>query len=799
MKDDACPSLVDLERALGGDSLNEEIVTRFCHARANEWILSSSSSRVALAVVDGTGRFKEHGPHYSRRTPGSKTFTGVGAEIVLVTRDDAAVWAIVYQRTPSARGTGGSRGRTGASDTKPRFIWRNMMFRNLSLSLSLFGANPDGDGSYVRGVGEEVRVSPRGAAPDGDRSQEDPLSEPRVFVQEGWVARRRGRLREALPLRAAPMITVIRSDVKIRQFVVFDLEWHPKTLKLRLIGLDDGQRYRHWDAERLGQKGAIAGFMREVLTRKYENKWIFAHWGGATDLCFFLAFFLEHGFQVDLRFSGSSAVFCEVRKGRRKWRFCDSFFLLRAPLRAIMEKIGMKKGGAEGEEEIFTAKMSELREYNANDCRGLYVAVDRFQDRMRAMGGEMMPTIAATAMRLFRRKYLRHDIHTDGQYNLIARQAYASARVEVFKKRIENAYQYDFNSSFPSSMLLPAPGSFKETAFRVPKEGDLFLVDCTFQVPECPFPPIPFRAGGKVFFPTGTWRQWLSGVDFRVLERHGKIDQVHEVLLYEGNDDMAGYVREIYEHRRQAIDAFDREIDKLLMNSLYGKWAERADKFVVILGSGRDVQSFLDEGLDADELFPGAIRVMQHHELEHEHVPFSEHVTAHSRTKLLHLLHQAPDAAYCDCDSGTSSIVLPVSDRLGDIKREKDIHVGRYHAAKFYTTDGTDDKGRRGMTVKAKGFSKILDDETGKQRKLTPADFDKLVAGGSVTMERMARPREMLRDVGLKDEKKRKALDPRLSLIEKRLATFDEKRCFSPDGSESRPWSVTELLAKYGV
>lgn len=137
MKDDACPSLVDLERALGGDSLNEEIVTRFCHARANEWILSSSSSRVALAVVDGTGRFKEHGPHYSRRTPGSKTFTGVGAEIVLVTRDDAAVWAIVYQRTPSARGTGGSRGRTGASDTKPRFIWRNMMFRNLSLSLSL--------------------------------------------------------------------------------------------------------------------------------------------------------------------------------------------------------------------------------------------------------------------------------------------------------------------------------------------------------------------------------------------------------------------------------------------------------------------------------------------------------------------------------------------------------------------------------------------------------------------------------------------------------------------------------------
>lgn len=48
------------------------------------WLLSSSSDPRALAVVDGTGPFAEFGPHYSRRTPGSKTFTGVGREIVLL-------------------------------------------------------------------------------------------------------------------------------------------------------------------------------------------------------------------------------------------------------------------------------------------------------------------------------------------------------------------------------------------------------------------------------------------------------------------------------------------------------------------------------------------------------------------------------------------------------------------------------------------------------------------------------------------------------------------------------------------
>lgn len=95
------------------------------------WLLSSSSAQEALAVVDGLGKFRRFGPHYSRRTPGSKTFTGCGQEIVLLHASGRAVWACVRQRTPSRRGSGESRGRTGQADAAPRYIWRNMMFRNL--------------------------------------------------------------------------------------------------------------------------------------------------------------------------------------------------------------------------------------------------------------------------------------------------------------------------------------------------------------------------------------------------------------------------------------------------------------------------------------------------------------------------------------------------------------------------------------------------------------------------------------------------------------------------------------------
>ena len=54
----------------------------------------------------------------------------------MVTECGRAVWACVRQRTPAARGTGGSRGRGGAADQRVRYVWRNMLFRNLGAGLS---------------------------------------------------------------------------------------------------------------------------------------------------------------------------------------------------------------------------------------------------------------------------------------------------------------------------------------------------------------------------------------------------------------------------------------------------------------------------------------------------------------------------------------------------------------------------------------------------------------------------------------------------------------------------------------
>ena len=92
------------------------------------WYLAGSSHPQALALVDGSGEFAGHGPHYSRRTPGSRTFTGVGKEVVLLHETGRAVWAVVLARTPAPRG--------GKASSAQRFLWRNNVFRNLGAGLS---------------------------------------------------------------------------------------------------------------------------------------------------------------------------------------------------------------------------------------------------------------------------------------------------------------------------------------------------------------------------------------------------------------------------------------------------------------------------------------------------------------------------------------------------------------------------------------------------------------------------------------------------------------------------------------
>ena len=585
-------------------------------------------------------------------------------------------------------------------------------------------------------------------------------------------------------------ITRITRAKKERHFGVYDLEWNPDTMVPRLFGFYDGSHYRAYKS--------VNAFMEAILRPQYKGWWFFAHAGGLADVPFLLQWMADHtDYQVMARFSGSAAVMVEIskkiktrRRGKTVWKkgpswtLVDSFFLLRTRLRNIGKWLGegSEKGGAEGDTSIFYAPWSELRVYNEQDCRILHRGIQVFQDQLEVLGGELMPTIASTAMRLFRREYLRGDIRTTAGVNTRLRESYIASRVEVFKKKITDAHQYDINSSFPFSMTQPVPGELMFVSDHLPeKESECFFAEVEVTVPEMDIPPLPFRQHNKIYFPTGTWNGWLSGVDIRFLmARGGRVEKVREVFVYEQRDDLAQYVNDLYERRRVATTDFEKVVYKFLLNSLYGKFGERTEKTTVMINpvsSNLLIPKYNAAGQcvrRGERLFPGAILITEDRPIAHEHVPIASHVTANSRRLISNILYDAQAQcgdipAYTDTDCVVTRAVLKCSDKLGDLKLERDIKVGEFFAPKFYRIDGH---------VKAKGFSGITSD-----------GFQLLVDGYAGQFERQARPREMLR---------RCDLTPRRLHIPKQLRfrVEDEKRVFSKDGDSSRPYTVKEIMSR---
>lgn len=599
-------------------------------------------------------------------------------------------------------------------------------------------------------------------------------------------------------------ITVIKRKRHIRRIVTYDMEWTPGTPRygmpsklnnVRLVGcFDKDKGYRSYRT--------VREFLRGELNSNNRGKWFYAHAGGLADVQFVLEEIWQINkefnrcvFEVKASFSGSSAIIVHVKyKGSKAvYHFIDSFWLMRTSLENIGKWVGLEKGAKEerrtkeqAKDYYTNAPIEDLRKYNERDCEILYQAISDFEDVLIDMGSQLQMTQASSAMQLFRRAYLKYDIPTNGKSNEIARKSYVASRVEPFTRRCGKANYFDINSSFPYAMTKPCPGPVSSVDRRLSKLGEedvIFIADCDIEVPDGYITPIPFRSNDRVFFPTGKWKTWITSVDLDLLLKEGgKLLKVYEVHHFEPFYDLAQYAKDIYEKRGQA-EGFEREVYKILANSLYGKFAESPDKVEMIIDPPREILSRLH---DEDELMPGIYLVDRVAHVPHVHVPISTHITAYARRRLYEYITTCRDVFYCDTDGFATTESLDTSSNLGDIKLEKFIDEGHFVQAKLYFLKGTDDKGKplgpidpdtgksEGL-IKAKGFSK-----------LNYKQFSRLLDGGEIEFDRMAR---------LKDLYRRGEVQPEEITVRKKLnKNTVPKRFVYPDG-QTRPWTIDEITS----
>jgi hypothetical protein len=427
--------------------------------------------------------------------------------------------------------------------------------------------------------------------------------------------------------------------------------------------------------------------------------------------------------------------------------------------------------------------LEELIPYNEQDCKILYNAICMFQELLLQEGGMLQKTIASCGMMLFRRQFLKQDVRTNEGTNNIARQAYHASRVEVISNRCFNAKYFDINSSFPYSMLKPQPGSLIQSHSGLPdhlfqKTSRSYIVKANVTVPDCYIPPIPYRAdSGRLFFPCGKWTGWFTDVDFETLIDEGcKINMIFESKEFEVFYDLADYAQTIYNKRKATEDPFMKILYKYLLNSVYGKLAERPEKKRMWVNPSIDVLSRLnEENYLRDGVFLEDVILP----LQHVHVPISARITAFSRKLLYDLLTDSTECYYCDTDGFATTDDFPTSNELGGLKMEKEIIEGEFYSPKIYKLQ-TPEK----TIVHAKGFS-LGKQDTPEKRDLAIERFTDIVNGRSIQIERMSRIRENF--------KKNSA--PKEVTVEKALSgSVIPKRFFYPDG-ESRPWQVNEIKA----
>jgi len=525
-------------------------------------------------------------------------------------------------------------------------------------------------------------------------------------------------------------LTILDSGRKYRKFLVYDLEWVPGSMEVRMIGVYDGDRYRFYTS--------VIEFLVNELSSKNRGKWFYAHAGGLADIQFVFEEFLKphlpmRGFFCDGSFSGSSAIIVHVHRGQHAWHFIDSYWLLRDKLANIAKWIGRKKGSTvKGWEEMsekdrreWYAKIPiwELAIYNREDCEILWHAIDEFQDKLWEIGGQLQMTLASTSMQLFRRKYLNRTIETHASVNSRTQEAYIASRVEDIEEECVDSFYWDINSSFPYAMTQPCPGSLKRTSRRIPDSG-IYMADVKVKVTELYLPPIPFRSKTRrIFFPVGTWRSWLTSVDIELLQKEGcQILQVYEVMEFEEFHDLKDFANQLYDIRRNAKSEFEKVVYKLLLNSLYGKFAESQHKQKLWIHPPPEVLHRMREEFPAAMLMPGVWLEPQIAFVPHMHVPISAHITAIARRNLYNFMIPCivKGVHYCDTDGfSTGEGELIEGGALGQLKLEKKIKEAVFLGPKAYRIDGVT-KGKGGeweeeRITKVKGFT--LGYENDEQRK----------------------------------------------------------------------------------
>lgn len=234
------------------------------------------------------------------------------------------------------------------------------------------------------------------------------------------------------------------------------------------------------------------------------------------------------------------------------------------------------------------------------------------------------------------------------------------------------------------------------------EKGEMGYYLISVDIPYMKIPPLPYRYNSRLIFPYGQFSNWYYTPELRLLDLLGiEYEVIKGFYWNETTRPFDDYINYYYDIKRKSEGA-QREIAKLMLNSVYGKFGQRTrtKKHIDLATVTENELMNCDiEVLDYDN----GIGV-KHKEIFSNHIfPFvSGFITSYGRKKLFEYILKCGEnnIYYMDTDSIITDATLRTSSAIGKMKKEATIEEGVFLLPKLYAFINS----KKELTKRSKGF-----------------------------------------------------------------------------------------------
>jgi DNA polymerase elongation subunit (family B) len=298
-----------------------------------------------------------------------------------------------------------------------------------------------------------------------------------------------------------------------------------------------------------------------------------------------LPFLIEAGYEITTFVIEDPPTYIFLERGRSVIRFIDTFNYFQFSIEEMGKQLGLEKLTIP-ENEADNQLWFEYCKRDVEVLRDYLLGFIKFL-RVHDLAG-LAYTLAGQAFRTYRHRFMTCEIETHTRDNILKleRAAYAGGRSEAFyigKAPSVNWYKVDVNSMYPYVMREQVyPTRLIGYSENISVERLRALIERYYVIAEVSLdtdqPVYPYRMGHKLIFPVGQFVSTLHKIELENALAYDHIDKVNKVAIYDEADIFSEYVNYWYRVKVEAElqgNKIQRQIAKLFLNSLYGKFGQR--------------------------------------------------------------------------------------------------------------------------------------------------------------------------------------------------------------------------------